>query len=94
MTFPALDDIMKLTHANDATGGRLQIGIPGRRRIGMHGRLRRNPQLALGVFAGTLAAAAAPPIYYGPIYGPPYYYGRPYRVVRYYPPVDPYWYTW
>jgi hypothetical protein len=44
LTFPALDDIMKLTHANDATGGRLQIGIPGRLRIGMHGRLRRNPQ--------------------------------------------------
>lgn len=43
MTFPALDDIMKLTHANDATGGRLQIGMPGRLRIGMHGRLRRNP---------------------------------------------------
>ncbi|MCK1691919.1 hypothetical protein [Bradyrhizobium sp. 145] len=36
---------MKLTHANDATGGRLPIGIPGRLRIGMHGRLRRNPQL-------------------------------------------------
>ncbi len=31
---------------------------------------------------------------YGPVYGPPYYYGRPYRVVRYYPPVDPYWYAW
>jgi hypothetical protein len=46
LTFPALDDIMKLTHANDATGGRLQIGIPGRLRIGMHGRLRRNPQPA------------------------------------------------
>lgn len=44
-TFPALDEIMKLTHANDATGGRLPIGIPGRIRIGMHGRLRRNPQL-------------------------------------------------
>jgi DNA replication protein DnaC len=43
LTFPALDDIMKLTHANDATGGRLQIGMPGRLRIGMHGRLRRNP---------------------------------------------------
>ncbi|WP_409187597.1 hypothetical protein [Bradyrhizobium sp. RDM4] len=45
MTFPALNDIMNLTHANDATGGRHQIGIPGRLRIGMHGRLHRNPQL-------------------------------------------------
>ncbi|MDX3965558.1 MAG: hypothetical protein QHD01_03040 [Bradyrhizobium sp.] len=52
------------------------------------------PGLALGLFAGTLAAAAAPPVYYGPVYGPPYYYGRPYRVVRYYPPVYPYWYAW
>lgn len=45
MTFPARNDIMNLTHANDATDGRLQIGIPGRLRIGMHGRLRRNPHL-------------------------------------------------
>ncbi|WP_284280122.1 hypothetical protein, partial [Bradyrhizobium liaoningense] len=40
LTFPALDDIMKLTHANDATGGRLQIGIPGRLRWNPHAEWR------------------------------------------------------
>lgn len=55
------------------------------------------PGLALGLFAGTLAAAAAPPVYappvyYGPVYDPlPYYYGPPYRVVRTYRPVYPFW---
>lgn len=44
MTFSSLDDIIKSTHAIDAKGGRLPIGIPGRLQIGMHGRLRRYPQ--------------------------------------------------
>ena len=53
------------------------------------------PGVALGLVAGTLAAAAGPPVYYGPVYGPaPYYYGPPYRVVSTYPPVYPYWYGW
>jgi hypothetical protein len=56
------------------------------------------PGIAVGLVAGTLAAAAVPPVYYGPVYGPaPYYYdyyGPPYRVVRPYPPVYPYWYRW
>ncbi|MCB1392903.1 MULTISPECIES: hypothetical protein [unclassified Nitrobacter] len=54
------------------------------------------PGVAFGLVAGTLAAAAAPPVYYRPpVYGPPpYYYGPPYRVVRTYPPVYPYWYGW
>jgi hypothetical protein len=54
------------------------------------------PGVALGLVAGTFAAAAAPPVYYGPLYGPAryYYYGPPYRVVHPYPPVYPYWYGW
>ncbi|QQO20780.1 hypothetical protein JJB98_13110 [Bradyrhizobium diazoefficiens] len=54
------------------------------------------PAIALGLFSGALAAAAAPPVYYAPVYGPPaYYYGpRYYRAARYYPPVYPYWYPW
>jgi len=44
LTFSSLDDIIKSTHAIDAKGGRLPIGIPGRLQIGMHGRLRRYPQ--------------------------------------------------
>lgn len=58
------------------------------------------PGLALGLFAGTLAAATAPPVYappvyYGPVYDPPpYYYGPPYRVLRYYRPAYPFWYGW
>jgi len=54
------------------------------------------PGVAVGLVAGTVAAAAAPPVYYGPVYGPaPYYYGPPpYRVVRPYPPVYPYWQGW
>jgi len=43
LTFSSLDDIIKSTHAIDAKGGRLPIGIPGRLQIGMHGRLRRYP---------------------------------------------------
>ena len=43
MTFSSLNDIIKSTHAIDAKGGRLPIGIPGRLQIGMHGRLRRYP---------------------------------------------------
>ena len=43
MTFSSPNDIIKSTHAIDAKGGRLPIGIPGRLQIGMHGRLRRNP---------------------------------------------------
>ncbi|TGN90554.1 hypothetical protein EOW77_0001550 [Bradyrhizobium yuanmingense] len=54
------------------------------------------PAIALGLFTGALAAAAAPPVYYAPVYGPPrYYYGpRYYRTVRYYPAAYPYWYPW
>ena len=44
MTFSSPNDIIKSTHAIDAKGGRLPIGIPGRLQIGMHGRLRRYPQ--------------------------------------------------
>ena len=44
MTFSSLNDIIKSTHAIDAKGGRIPIGIPGRLQIGMHGRLRRYPQ--------------------------------------------------
>jgi hypothetical protein len=44
LTFLSLNDIIKSTHAIDAKGGRLPIGIPGRLQIGMHGRLRRYPQ--------------------------------------------------
>ena len=48
-----LDRALDKLRRNDATGGRHQIGIPagfrggtgGRLQIGMHGRLRRNPQL-------------------------------------------------
>ena len=43
MTFSSPNDIIKSTHAIDAKGGRLPIGIPGRLQIGMHGRLRRYP---------------------------------------------------
>ena len=43
MTFSSLNDIIKSTHAIDANGGRLPIGIPGRLQTGMHGRLRRYP---------------------------------------------------
>jgi hypothetical protein len=43
LTFLSLNDIIKSTHAIDAKGGRLPIGIPGRLQIGMHGRLRRYP---------------------------------------------------
>ena len=49
MTFSSLDDIIKSTHAIDAKGGRLPIGIPGRLQIGMHGRLRR----CMAGFVGT-----------------------------------------
>ena len=38
LTFSSLDDIIKSTHAIDAKGSRLPIGIPGRLQIGMHGR--------------------------------------------------------
>ena len=41
LTFSSLNDIIKSTHAIDAKGGRLPIGIPGRLQIGMHGGLRR-----------------------------------------------------
>jgi hypothetical protein len=44
LTFSSPNDIIKSTHAIDAKGGRLPIGIPGRLQIGMHGRLRRYPQ--------------------------------------------------
>jgi transposase len=43
LTFSSLNDIIKSTHAIDAKGGRLPIGIPARLQIGMHGRLRRYP---------------------------------------------------
>jgi hypothetical protein len=43
LTFSSPNDIIKSTHAIDAKGGRLPIGIPGRLQIGMHGRLRRYP---------------------------------------------------
>jgi len=59
LTFSSLDDIIKSTHAIDAKGGRLPIGIPGRLQIGMHGRLRRYPHLfALASIAGNDAAVA------------------------------------
>jgi predicted signal transduction protein with EAL and GGDEF domain len=45
LTFSSLNDIIKSTHAIDAKGGRLPIGMPGRLQIGMHGRLRRYPHL-------------------------------------------------
>jgi hypothetical protein len=47
LTFSSLNDIIKSTHAIDAKGGRLPIGIPGRLQIGMHGRLRRYPHTRL-----------------------------------------------
>lgn len=40
------------------------------------------PGVALGLVAGTLAAAAAPPIYYGPVYRPPPYYFGPRSELR------------
>jgi len=45
LTFSSPNDIIKSTHAIDAKGGRLPIGTPGRLQIGMHGRLRRYPQI-------------------------------------------------
>jgi hypothetical protein len=58
LTFSSPNDIIKSTHAIDAKGGRLPIGIPGRLQIGMHGRLRRYPQAikygALSVPAGKV----------------------------------------
>ena len=53
MTFSSPNDIIKSTHAIDAKGGRLPIGIPGRLQIGMHGRLRRYPHTGTLVNDGT-----------------------------------------
>ena len=60
MTFSSLDDIIKSTHAIDAKGGRLPIGIPGRLQIGMHGRLRRYPQAKYSFGPWLMAAARRP----------------------------------
>ena len=53
MTFSSLNDIIKSTHAIDAKGGRLPIGIPGRLQVGMHGRLRRYPQKSIEADRGA-----------------------------------------
>ena len=53
MTFSSLNDIIKSTHAIDAKGGRIPIGIPGRLQIGMHGRLRRYPHSLVRVHVGS-----------------------------------------
>lgn len=58
MTFSSLNDIIKSTHAIDAKGGRLPIGIPGRLQIGMHGRLRRYPHAEIMGSGESVSAVA------------------------------------
>jgi hypothetical protein len=60
LTFSSLNDIIKSTHAIDAKGGRLPIGIPGRLQIGMHGRLRRYPHSKHRAGASTVTIGSPP----------------------------------